>query len=1436
MTAARKQQGGGKPLRQLLLLLTMATSAAGLLMGSGLFLIYDMQAARQDLADQLRSAARLIGTNTTAALAFDDPEAGEKLLDALRTQGQIRRGILYDGLGQVFASYEREDVKDAEEPPKEPLEGLEWKRNRVTLTTPISMGPQRIGYLYLESDLTSLQDRFWHVLRLAPLIVAVSLLLIYILTAALHQQITKPIKTLAGVARAIAKYRIYSLRAPELKGRELSQLGADFNYMLEELARRDAALVEARDQLEQRVAERTSELQAEITVRRRAEEELGSRTLFLNTLVERNPLAIAVGGSDGRLELVNPAFEELFGYSKNEAIGKPVHALLFPEALSTEEIEQRNNRLGRESICETSQRRARDGRMIDVEVHTVPLKLTHGKVGVLALYQDIGERLRAQEAVRQSEQMFRTVSDAAPIGIYKSDEGGNARFLNRRLLEMLGMTFEDAKGRGWLSAIHPDDRARLLEDRLGAGARREVFSGSYRILTRDGVERQIEAMARPTYSEGGDFLSYVGVIQDVTERTKAEQQLREQSTYLNTLVEACPIGIVAEDEQNRIQMSNQAFRELFGYSREEMQGKSIDDLLAAEASREEAHKLTQSVMSGNIVRQILQRKHKSGIPIDVEAYGIPFVVDGVLRGQFGLYQDISERLKAQKELRESEELFRTLSDTAPVGIALTDESGEMTYINQNYTEMTGLTLKEAQRSGWKNVIHPEDLARVLQVRTAAIARNENYAMSYRYLRKDGRIVWADTVTRRFSRDEGKGRGYVVVIQDVTERQSGEERLLLAKEAAEAANNAKSEFLANMSHEIRTPMNGILGMTELALDTDLNPEQREYLGMVRSSAESLLGIINDILDFSKIEAGKVDLEFAPFSLMDCIEETLRPVAVRAQQKGLELTWGVDPEIPEVLKGDATRLRQILINLAGNAVKFTKAGEVSVKAERMRPSSEKETIRFAVTDTGIGIPCEKHEKIFEAFSQADASTTREFGGTGLGLSISARLVRLMGGQMHLESEEGKGTKFFFTLEMEKAESARDVQPGDFNNELEGASVLVADDNEVNRRLLQVLLSRWGADAKLAADGREAVSLFETQAKSGRPFSMALLDKNMPAMSGIEAAARIRAISGKEETAILILTSSPAVEDAQEAKRLGVARYLGKPLRRAELRQAMIAAMSKAERDDGDRLRKPRLAAGDRGLKILLAEDNAVNQLLAMRLLEKMGHAVTLASNGKEAVERHARETFDLVLMDIQMPIMGGLEATQAIREEEKRKGAWTPIVATTAHAIKGDRQKCLDAGMDGYVSKPIRVDLLKAEIERVTGGSRSKRGEDEAMSEQESPSESAGVNLDELLARVENDRDLLKEMVSMFRDDFPRYVDELRRAVGRGDSSEVAKVAHTLKGMLGNMAATRAEAAASRVEQLARNARTDAFEESFRQFERAAAGLLPELETAAAEERK
>jgi two-component system, sensor histidine kinase and response regulator len=560
------------------------------------------------------------------------------------------------------------------------------------------------------------------------------------------------------------------------------------------------------------------------------------------------------------------------------------------------------------------------------------------------------------------------------------------------------------------------------------------------------------------------------------------------------------------------------------------------------------------------------------------------------------------------------------------------------------------------------------------------------------------LLWVDTSARGIRSKDGRHLGYVAVTQDVTERQIAAENMRRAKDAAEAANRAKSEFLANMSHEIRTPMNGIIGMTELALDTKLDVEQRNYLGMVKTSADALLGIINDILDFSKVEAGRLELESAVFSLPACIEEALWPLALQAHEKGLELFWSVDAGVPEYLRGDATRLRQVLINLSGNAVKFTKQGRVSVRAERLPSPDAVVSLRVTVADTGIGISPEKSREIFEAFSQADASTTREFGGTGLGLSISSRLAKLMGGEISVESEPSQGTQFYFTAKFGAV--SREEAPAIFSTgpPLNGFRALIVDDNEINRHLLQQLLPAWGMEVKLASEGHEAIEMFAKHQQSGMPFSVVLMDKNMPGLGGYEATEELRALPGGAHVPVLILTSSPITEDLDQEKSLRISKRISKPIIREELREALQLALYGATSPRSDS-KQPETRRLERPLHILLTEDNAVNQKLAIRLLEKLGHHVTIASNGKEAVECAKRCAFDLVLMDIQMPIMGGVQATQLIRESEQHANRRTPIVAMTAHAMKGDREKYLSAGMDGYVSKPVRTDLLRDEIARV-----------------------------------------------------------------------------------------------------------------------------------------
>jgi PAS domain S-box-containing protein len=553
---------------------------------------------------------------------------------------------------------------------------------------------------------------------------------------------------------------------------------------------------------------------------------------------------------------------------------------------------------------------------------------------------------------------------------------------------------------------------------------------------------------------------------------------------------------------------------------------------------------------------------------------------------------------------------------------------------------------------------------------------------------------------------GKVSGSLGIYQDISVRKRSEEAMQEAKEAAESASRAKSEFLANMSHEIRTPMNGIMGMTELVLDSELNAEQREYLNMAKLSADSLLTLINDILDFSKIEAGKLEIDAIEFHLADTISDTMKTLSLRAHQKGLELAYDVQADVPDALLGDPGRLRQVIVNLVGNAIKFTEKGEVILSAHIEWRTNEDIQLHFTVRDTGIGIPAEKQAAIFEAFTQADGSMSRTYGGTGLGLTISARLAGLMHGRIWVESEVKQGSEFHFTAHFGLPKvPGRSIVPRDAAT-LRDMRVLVVDDNATNRQILVKMLENWQTRPLAVESGASAITTLREAQGLGRVFPLILVDAQMPEMDGFALAECIKRTPEWKSATIMMLSSAGQRGDAKRCREVGIAAYLTKPVRQAELLDAILTALGSMPSVEAATapgtvpsaeaapvlVTRHSLRENNHHLRILLVEDNAVNRMLAVRLLEKRGHQVTMAENGKEAVAAFEKSSFDLVLMDVQMPVMDGFEATAAIRQREKASGEHLPIVAMTAHAMTGDRQRCLDAGMDDYISKPIQLQEL------------------------------------------------------------------------------------------------------------------------------------------------
>jgi two-component system sensor histidine kinase/response regulator len=808
--------------------------------------------------------------------------------------------------------------------------------------------------------------------------------------------------------------------------------------------------------------------------------------------------------------------------------------------------------------------------------------------------------------------------------------------------------------------------------------------------------------------------------------------------------------------------------------------------------------------------------------------------------------DITDLKRAQEAVGQSEERYRRLFEDAPVAYHEITREGIVQRVNLAECVLLGFTAADMLgRPVWQFLAPAErDRYREAVLRKTS-AEEPLVPHPLEYVRRGGSRLTVEIHENLIREADGTIVGMRCALLDITERRRAEQETQRAIEAAEAASRAKSEFVANMSHEIRTPLNGIIGMTELTLGTDLTAEQKEYLAAVKTSADALLTVINDILDFSKIEAGRLQLDPAEFDLRDALGDALGVLALRAQQKGLELAYQVAPDAPERLVADSGRLRQVVINLVGNAIKFTDRGEVVVRVKAEGKPAAQVSLHFSVTDTGIGIPVEKQLLIFEAFQQADTSTTRKFGGTGLGLTISSRLVDLMGGKIWVESEPGKGSTFHFTALCGVPQEAS-ARPARIEH-LQGLPVLVVEDNATSRKILEEILAGWQMKPA-AADGAEsALAALSRASSQGQPFRLVLIDSALmdgalinPKATGVDGFALAEQIRRRPELGspqlLLLAPAGPAGDRARRAE----LPYITKPVRHAKLLEALLAATGVS---GSQAVAAPlRHASRPSRLRVLLAEDNPINQMLSRNLLEKRGHGVVVVGTGREAVDAVQRESFDLVLMDVQMPDMGGFEATAKIREWERNSGGHIPIVAMTAHAMQGDRDRCLEAGMDSYVSKPIDVETLFRAIEVVVPAPAAPAPWPEAAAlrpvepksigleyGRKSAGQNGAVPLDQegLLARVDGNKRLMRDLAKLFLAECPKFLSRIERAVAEHDSHGLAFAAHTLKGSLSNLAARPASDVALQLEKMALQGNLNNAAEVYAVLETEIGRLEPEL---------
>jgi two-component system sensor histidine kinase/response regulator len=1015
----------------------------------------------------------------------------------------------------------------------------------------------------------------------------------------------------------------------------------------------------------------------------------------------------------------------------------------------------------------------------------------------------VNEHMRIQNA-----EITRTLLNTLSDGVYATDMQGHLTFMNSAAEKILGRSEQELIGRPINEIIqhHLPDGSLFPAERcpqfsvIQSG---ESINGSGHFTGRDGNFIPVEYISRPILT-GGKFIGALVSFQDITERRKNELYLRQIQERLNLALEGSNLALWDIDvASDRIYLSSK-WAEMLGEEPKEtlMTLKNLFDDIHPE-DREQIRQLWVPLLKG--VRPYYSAEcrikcrdnkwlwiHTRGMVVERDETGRAIRMTGTCT-------NVTDRKQAEEALHKSETKLRTLYDSTSDAVMLL-ENEKIFDCNLATLQLYGCASREYFYSRhFANFSPPTQPCGTNSIELAirqiekAMADGSNRFEWVHQRVDNGQLFDADILLNVMMLNDRPV--LQATVRDASQRKQVENALRQSMMLAEQASKIKSDFLANISHEIRTPMNGIIGMTELVLDTELNPEQRNHLNLVKLSANSLLDIVNDILDFSKIESGKMEIERVAFSLEHMMRDTTKLLAIHAHQKNLELILNIAPDVPDHVIGDPGRLRQVIVNLVNNAIKFTDYGEVEVSV-RLASAAQKMNARlnFCVRDTGIGIPRDKFQTIFNSFSQADTSTTRKYGGTGLGLTISAQIIELMDGKIELTSEVGKGSTFYFTIDLPiNPDAVHNQHP--LIEQIAGMPILVVDDNATNRTLFQNMLCNWDALPTVVGSGTEALTEIQRAVILGRPYSLAILDMQLSDMDGFELANHICQHPQHVKATVMMVTSDGQSGHVEKCRQLGISSYLTKPVSQSDLLDAIMIALGGPNQHTTQQLTTQQSPQkSQHKLKFLLAEDNTVNQVLATRLLEKSGHTVTVANNGFEAIQHWENESFDAILMDIDMPGMNGYEATERIRAQEQRSGVHIPIVAMTAHALDGMREQCLSRGMDGYLSKPINIVTLWYELDKVIPPIQNSTGTPACP-----PTQLPIADFKKIRQTVDDSRELFDEIVRMFLIDTPLHLQRLKTAITNGDIHEVRHNTHALNGMASIFAADRMMHAITMVEQ-------------------------------------